>query len=91
MQSAQSTLVLDEILKPITRCLTVDNAQQFLNHRPRRRVLARIEKLARKCNEGELTPEERAEYESYVFAGEFVALVQAKARAILKQNLPPDD
>jgi len=85
MHSVQSTFVLDEILKPITRCLTVNNARQLLNHRPRRQVLARIEKLARKCNEGELTPQERAEYESYVFAGEFVALVQAKAQALLKK------
>src|SRR5260370_17239981 len=86
MQSVQSTLVLDEILKPITQCLTVENARQLLDHRPRRQVLARIEKLARKCNEGELTPEALAEYESYVFAGEFLALLQAKVKAILSKS-----
>jgi hypothetical protein len=85
MQASKSTVVLDEILEPITRCLTVDNAHKVVNYRPRRKALAHIQKLARKCNEGELTPEELAEYESYVFAGEFVALIQAKAHALLKK------
>lgn len=86
MQTIKSTLVLEEILEPVIRCLSPDNARQVLDHRPRRKVLAHIQKLARKCNEGELTPEERAEYESYVFAGEFVALVQARAKALLKNS-----
>lgn len=86
MQALKSTRVLDEILEPVIRCLTPDNARQILNHRPRRKVLAHMQKLARKCNEGELTPEERAEYESYVFAGEFVALVRARAKALLKNS-----
>jgi hypothetical protein len=85
MQALKAESVLDEILEPITRCLTADNAQQLVDYRPRRTVLARIDRLARKCNEGELTPEERAEYETYVFAGEFVALLQAKARALLRK------
>ena len=86
MQTSLSTAVLDEILEPVTRYLTANNARQILNHRPRRKVLAHIEKLARRCNEGELTPEELAEYETYVFAGEFVALIQAKAQAFLKKT-----
>jgi len=88
MQASTATPVLDEILEPVTRCLTVDSARQLLGHRPKRKTRALIEKLARKCNEGALTPDERAEYETYVFAGEFVALLQAKARALLKQQRP---
>ena len=88
MRAPSATPVLDEILKPVTRCLSLDNARQILDHRPNRMVKARIQKLARKCNEGELTPEERAEYETYVFAGEFVALIRAKARALLGHQRP---
>ena len=36
-----------------------------------------------RINEGELTDEERAEYEGYVRANNFVAVLQAKARKIL--------
>ena len=88
MRTLSTTPVLDEILEPVTRCLTHATARQILNHRPNRKAKARIEKLARKCNEGELTPEERAEYETYVFAGEFVALIRAKARALLGHKRP---
>ena len=86
MHASLSTPVLDEILEPVTRTLTVESARKMVDYRPRRKTVARIEKLARKCNNGELTPEERAEYETYVYAGEFVALLQAKARALLKQR-----
>ena len=51
-----------------------------LTGRPRRCVAA----LARKCNEGRAsTREERLEYETYVMAGEFIAILQAKARILL--------
>jgi glutamyl-tRNA reductase len=43
----------------------------------------RIEELACKANEGELTEAERAEYQGYVRANEFVAILQAKARKLL--------
>ena len=33
--------------------------------------------LTRRCNEGELTPDARAECEMYVMAGEFVAVFES--------------
>ena len=39
-----------------------------------------VARLARKCDEGRLTPEERAEYQLYVSVGDFVAVLQGKAR-----------
>jgi len=47
---------------------------------------ARVAQLARKCNEGELTAKERAEYERYVTVGNLIAILQAKARLLLKQS-----
>jgi hypothetical protein len=40
----------------------------------------RIEELAAKNTEGELTPEERDEYVGYVRANKFVAIVRREAR-----------
>src|SRR5262249_41900600 len=40
-----------------------------------RKAQARVAQLARKCNEGELTLEEHHEYEFYVMAGEFIAIL----------------
>jgi hypothetical protein len=49
-------------------------------------VQKRIEELADKNTEGELSSEERDEYETYVRANEIIAILQAKARAILTPN-----
>jgi hypothetical protein len=43
----------------------------------------RIEELADKCTEGWLTPEERDEYEALIRVGNFIAILQAKARSAL--------
>ena len=47
---------------------------------------ARVDELARKCNEGDLTPSERSEYERYVTVGNLVAILQAKARLVLAKR-----
>jgi hypothetical protein len=46
----------------------------------------RIEELADKCTEGELSPEERDEYEAMIRVGNFVAILQAKARRLLAEG-----
>ena len=43
----------------------------------------RIEELAAKSTEGALTDQARAEYEGYVRANKFVALLQRQARQLL--------
>jgi hypothetical protein len=47
---------------------------------------ARLEDLADKSTAGALTPEEREEYQTYVSALDFVAVLQAKARAMLARG-----
>ncbi|MBI3325131.1 MAG: hypothetical protein HYZ81_00285 [Nitrospinae bacterium] len=49
-------------------------------------VKARLEDLADKCTEGQLSSEELAEYETYVRAIEFIAVLQAKARRLLSNG-----
>jgi hypothetical protein len=45
-----------------------------------------VDELARKCNEGELTPSERLEYERLVTAGTMIAILQAQARLRLANS-----
>ena len=68
---------------PILQFFTVDQARGIVQYRGDAALQQRIEELARKANEGELTPEERAEYEGYVRANKFMAILQAKARKLL--------
>jgi hypothetical protein len=63
--------------------LNIKAAQSLLKIRADKTAAKRMAKLARKCNEGELTPEERTEYEMNVLAAELLALLQAKARALV--------
>ena len=77
--------VLDRLLDPVGRILTPEVARKLVNLRCDSTVQARIDKLARKCNEGALTDPERREYETYVYALDFLAILQAKARALLKR------
>ena len=51
-------------------------------------VQARVDVLAERANEGLLTPEERAEYEAYINADDFIAILKMKARRQLGLNVP---
>lgn len=78
-------LVLDRLLDPLGRILTPEVARKLVKLRLDSIAQARIDKLARKCNEGALTDPERREYETYVYAIDFIAILQAKARALLRR------
>jgi len=84
--SDSGTAVLDELLEPVTRALSLEVAQALVNVKASDNAQARIAELAEKCNEGLLTPGERAEYESYVHAVDLISVLQAKARIWLAQH-----
>ncbi len=71
---------IDPVLQMI---LSTDKARTVIEYQADEEFQQRVEELANKCNEGELTLAERAEYEGYVRANNFVAIIQAKARQVL--------
>lgn len=78
--------VLDRLLDPVSRILTPEVARNLINLRFDRKAQTHIDKLARKCNEGKLSEAELREYETYVYAIDFIAILQAKARILLKRS-----
>jgi hypothetical protein len=78
--------VLQRLLSPFGRILTPEVAQKLVSLRFDSKSQARLAKLAGKCNEGKLTDRERREYETYVNAIDFIAILQAKARTLLKRS-----
>ncbi len=46
----------------------------------------RINELAERCQLGQLTPEEKREYETYVFAGGVLGILQSRARVALRES-----
>jgi hypothetical protein len=86
MKNGENTSVLERLLDPISRCLTPESARALVALRADAVAQARIAQLAGECNEGRLEEEERREYETNVHVGNVVAILQAKARLLLRQE-----
>jgi hypothetical protein len=89
MSKTITTPFLDRILEPVSSSLNEEAARKLIGLKADRKTQAHVAKLAEKCNEGEMTPEERREYETYVIAGHCVAMLQAKARILLGRRRKP--
>ncbi|MGZ8845582.1 MAG: hypothetical protein ACXW3C_03880 [Pyrinomonadaceae bacterium] len=63
-----------------------EKAEEILEFRTDPELQARIEELARKSTEGELTDAERAEYAGYARANKFVAILQRQAREMINSR-----
>jgi hypothetical protein len=70
--------ILDRLVEPVVRTLTPEVARELIQLRADPDVQARLDELAEKCNQGQLTPEEREEYETSIRFGNFIAILQAK-------------
>ena len=78
--------LIASLLEPLGQCLTPGVARRIVALRADAQTQERVRELAEKCNEGRLTAEERSQYEAYVSTSTFVAILQAKARALLARH-----
>ena len=85
-QMKPANSIIDRLAEPVVRTLTPKVAKALVKLRADPELQRRMDELAEKCNEGQLTPGEREEYESSIRFGNFIAILQAKARALLKQR-----
>jgi hypothetical protein len=83
METTSATDAFDRGVRPLLQLVLHDNADAVLNFQPDPTLQARIEELATKSTEGELTEQERAEYEGYVRANKFIAILQRQAKRIV--------
>ncbi len=89
MKTRKSDLALDRLLEPVSASLNDEAARKLIAIKADKKTQAYVAKLAEKCTEGELTPEERRDYEMLVMAGNFIAILQAKARILLAAKGQP--
>jgi hypothetical protein len=78
--------ILDLLVDPLSRCLTTESAKRVLDLRADARVQAMADRLADKCNEGTLTPDEQELYAAYVSFATFVGLLKSKARQMIANS-----
>ena len=72
--------LLDQLVTPLGACLTPEVARRVAGLRASPALERRIHRLGERCSEGELTTDERHEYETLVRFVKFVSVLQAKAR-----------
>ena len=83
MSTLTETAALDRLLEPVTDILTPEVAKGIADMHADPQLQARLDELATKSIEGQLTEAERQEYQDYVDAIDFIGIFQAKARAVL--------
>ena len=67
-------------LRPVLQILLPDKLEAILRFQPPEELTKGIDILASKSTEGQLTDPEKEEYEGYVRANKFVAILQRQAR-----------
>jgi hypothetical protein len=80
MPTTLDMTAFDRGVRPVAQMVFPEKAQAVLGFRPAPELQQRIEELAEKSTEGRLTEAELAEYEGYVRANKFIAVLQRLAR-----------
>ncbi len=83
MQPTPEIDAFERGVRPVLRIVLPEKAEAVLGFRAAPELQARIEELAGKSTEGQLTEVERAEYAGYVRANKFIAILQKQARQLI--------
>lgn len=86
MDNPTIATALDSLLDPLSRCLDAESARRVSEFRVDPPVQARIDVLAQRANDGVLSEEERAEYEAFTNAADFISILKLKTRRQLDSD-----
>ncbi len=75
-------IAFEKGVAPVFETLLPDSLERLIDFQPDPELQKRIEDLAARSNEGLLTDTERKEYEGYVRANKFVAILRRQARRV---------
>jgi hypothetical protein len=79
----EMTSVLDHWLEPV---ITPDVARRLVALQADQALTNRVLELGEKASAGALTADERTEYDGYISANDFIAVLQSKARQVLDRR-----
>jgi hypothetical protein len=82
MATTSESLAFDRGVRPVLEIVLPEKAEAIIGFRADPELIARIEELAEKSTEGELTDDERSEYAGYVRANKFVAILKRQAQQL---------
>ena len=75
--------LLDQFLDPLSRCLDEESARRVVALGIAAPVQERVDILAERANEGLLSDDERAEYETLINVADFISILKLKASSQL--------
>ena len=84
--NAATENMIGRVLEPLFRALPLDSARQIVSLSADDSLQIRVQFLAERANEGELTAEESNEYQAFVDAGDILATLQALARKTISHT-----
>jgi hypothetical protein len=82
MATTSESLAFDRGVRPMLEIVLPEKTDAVIGFQADPELQARIEELASRSTEGELTQDERAEYAGYVRANKFVAILKRQAQQI---------
>lgn len=80
MATTSESLAFDRGVRPVLKIVLPEKADAVIGFRADPELQARIEEIARKSTEGELTEDERGEYAGYVRANKFIGVLKRQAQ-----------
>jgi hypothetical protein len=84
-----ATEILDDVIQPVDPSFTPELARLLLTLRLSNTAQERIRDLLGRNNAGTLNAADRAALDNYLLVGQFLDLLQAKARASLQKRTAP--
>lgn len=83
METPSEMAAFDRGIRPVMQIVLPEKLEAIIGFRADPELQARIEELAEKSTEGQLTETEKSEYAGYVRANKFVAILQRQARRLI--------
>ena len=80
--------LIESLADTVAACLDAPSLQAIANLQLEPRTRDRLDELADKANEGQLSADERSEYQAFIGVSEFLGLAQLRARQRLGLPLP---
>lgn len=88
MKTNGDTATLEKFLRPLARGLSPELARALVNLTADEETQARYDALAEKRTEGQLTPAELEQLESFVRVNTFLGVLKVEAQAVLAAAAP---
>jgi hypothetical protein len=83
METRSEMAAFDRGIRRVMQIVLPEKAEQIIGFRGDAELQARIEELAEKSTEGQLSETEKSEYDGYVRANKFIAILQKQARSLI--------